>query len=135
MATSAIDERYFEKTVRSLAGAESEFVGRRYENCANRCYYACFQAAIAALIRADVRPQSGSEQWAHTFVQSQFVGVLINRRKLYPSGLRDVVAQNQSLRQTADYDPDPVTEIEAARRLRRSRTFVEAIRRAGGIVQ
>ena len=33
---------YLEKAVESLAGAESEYVNGRYNNCANRCYYACF---------------------------------------------------------------------------------------------
>jgi uncharacterized protein (UPF0332 family) len=30
------------KALESLAGAESEFANARYNNCANRCYYACF---------------------------------------------------------------------------------------------
>ena len=42
---------YTDKAQESLAGAESEFANGRYNNCANRCYYACFQTAIAALLR------------------------------------------------------------------------------------
>jgi hypothetical protein len=38
------------KAEESLSGAESEFANDRNNNCANRCYYACFQAAIAALL-------------------------------------------------------------------------------------
>lgn len=38
-----------EKARESLAGAESEFSNERYNNCANRAYYAVFQAAIVAL--------------------------------------------------------------------------------------
>ncbi len=57
----------------------------RYINCANRCYYACFQAAITALIRSGIQP--GGPQWSHTFVPAQFNGQLINRRKLYSSAL------------------------------------------------
>ena len=33
---------YLEKAAESLAGAESEYVNGRYNNCSNRCYYACF---------------------------------------------------------------------------------------------
>jgi len=44
-------ELFLEKAGEALAGAESEFANGRYNNCANRCYYACFQAAIAALTR------------------------------------------------------------------------------------
>jgi uncharacterized protein (UPF0332 family) len=47
---------YLEKAIESLAGAESEFANRRYNNCANRCYYAMFQAAIAALMAAGIHP-------------------------------------------------------------------------------
>lgn len=49
---------FLEKAVDNLAVAESLFDQRRYDTCANRCYYACFQAAIAALLRAGVRPSN-----------------------------------------------------------------------------
>lgn len=51
---------YLSKARESLETAESEYVNRRYNSCANRCYYACFQAAIAALLRAGVRPRHAS---------------------------------------------------------------------------
>ncbi len=73
---------FLAKAEESLAGAESEFVSGCYNNCANRCYYACFQAAIAALQQAGIRARGG--QWGHDFVQAQFIGQLINRRRLYP---------------------------------------------------
>jgi hypothetical protein len=47
--------------------------------------------------------------WGHGFVQSQFVGQLINRRKVYPASLRDVLARNLILRHTAVYTIEPVT--------------------------
>jgi uncharacterized protein (UPF0332 family) len=46
----------------SLEGAESEFASGRYNNVANRAYYACFQAAIAALDLADIRPPDGKRE-------------------------------------------------------------------------
>jgi len=47
---SELSQLYLIKAEESLLGAESEFThGRRYNNVANRCYYACFQAAVAAL--------------------------------------------------------------------------------------
>lgn len=61
----------------------------RYNNCANRCYYACFQAAIAALQDAGIRPTG--PQWSHAYVPSQFDGVLIYRRKRYPTELRGIL--------------------------------------------
>ena len=111
---------------------ESELANGRYNSCANRCYYACFQAAIAALLREGIRPRG---QWNHEFVQGQFVGVLISQRHRYDSELRRVLSDNQSLRDKADYRAELVTATQAGRALRRSRTFVAAIRQRGGVVQ
>ena len=124
-------EPYLTKAEASLAGAESEFASGRFDNCANRAYYACFQAAIAALAQAGIQPSARDGQWGHAFVQGQFAGQLINRRHLYPVALRGVLSENLSLRQKADYDPAPVTRIQAHRALRRSRDFVQAARRGG----
>ena len=121
---------YLAKATESLLTAESEFVNGRYNSCANRCYYACFQAAIAALLREGIRP---SGQWSHQFVQAQLVGVLINQRKRYDPELRRVLSDNQTLRDQADYCPELVTTIQASRALRRSRLFVSAVRQRGGV--
>jgi uncharacterized protein (UPF0332 family) len=53
---------YLAKATESLLSAESEFVNGRYNSCANRCYYACFQAAIAALLSEGIHPAG---QWSH----------------------------------------------------------------------
>lgn len=118
------------KAEENLSGAESEFANDRYNNCANRCYYACFQEAIAALMQEGIRPSG--EQWSHAFVQGQFVGKLVNRRKRYAAALRDVLARTLILRQTADYEPDQVTKLRASRAPRRTREFLEAIRKRAG---
>jgi uncharacterized protein (UPF0332 family) len=70
-------EIYLAKAAESLLSAESDFAGSRYNSCANRCYYACFQAAVAALIREGIHPHG---DWGHDFVQGRFVGQLIDRR-------------------------------------------------------
>lgn len=118
---------YMEKAFESLAGAESEIGAGRYNNGANRCYYACFQAAIAALMRSGVSPLGAQRQWSHAFVPAQFVGQLINRRKVYPPSMRDTLSRTYMLRQTADYADDAVTQVEAERALRRTRDFVQTI--------
>ncbi len=56
MAEPEITEIYLLKAEESLAGAESEFINGRYNNTAGRCYYACFQAAIAALAQSYLAP-------------------------------------------------------------------------------
>jgi len=123
---------YLTKAIESLLTAESEFVNGRYNSCANRCYYACFQGAIAALLSQGIRP---SGQWNHQFVQAQFVGVLINQRKRYDAQLRRALSDNQSLRDKADYRLELVTDTQASRALRRTRLFVTAIRQRGGVAQ
>ena len=66
MAESQVTEIYLLKAEESLAGAESEFINGRYNNTANRCYYACFQAAIAALVQEGMQPSG--RQWGHEYV-------------------------------------------------------------------
>jgi hypothetical protein len=68
-------ELYLAKARTSLAGAQSELEQRRFDNAAIRAYYACFQAAVAALIWAGFRPP-GAGTWDHGFVQARFVGEL-----------------------------------------------------------
>ncbi len=123
---------FLEKAQASLAGAESEAANARYDNCANRLYYACFQAAVAALLRAGIRSPNPQGHWSHSFVPGQFVGQLINRRKLYPAALRDTLPRTYQLRQTADYTDDLVTQAEASRALRRARELVSAVLEQGG---
>ncbi len=116
---------FLEKALESLAGAESEFANRRFNNVASRCYYAAFQAAIVSLQRAGIEPRSG--RWGHDLVPAQFEGLLINRRHLYPGELRDVLSRNYTLRQAADYNEAPTSQAQANHALRRTRTFLEAV--------
>jgi uncharacterized protein (UPF0332 family) len=121
---------FLEKALECLAGAESELANARYNNAANRAYYAVFHAAIAALQRAGVH--AAGDTWSHAFVPAQFDGLLINRRHLYPTELRGALNRNAGVRLSADYDEEPVTQTEANRAVRRSRTFVSVIQTGGG---
>ena len=122
---------YLVKAQECLVGATSELANRRFNNCANRCYYAVFQAAIAVLLREGIQ-SSREDAWTHSFVQSQFAGTLIHRRKLYPTSLRDTLAQNLMVRQRADYEDQYITEVQAQRALRRAREFLDALYQRGG---
>ena len=119
---------YLSKAHESLLTAESEFANGRYNSCASRCYYACFQTAVAVLLREGIRSR---EQWKHDFVQAQFVELPINRRKLYNPNLRRVLSENRILRELADYHAKLVTETQADRALRKSRAFVAAVQQRG----
>ncbi len=114
-----------------MTGAKAEFEGGRYNNSANRSYYAVFQAAIYALQLEGFRALQG--EWGHNFVQAQFSGQLVNRRHRYPRELRSVILENYHVRTRADYEERPVTEVLASRALQRAERFVAAIvqRQAG----
>src|SRR4051794_3651501 len=71
---------FLAKARESLAGAESEFVNSRFNNCTNRCYYACLQAAPAALEKAGVKPTEPRLAFGHGFIQAHFVGELIGKK-------------------------------------------------------
>lgn len=120
------DEReiFMSKARESLASADRDLNDGRYNSCANRCYYACFQAAIAALIDDRIRPTG---QWDHGYVQGQFVGQLVNRRKRYATAHRRTLIDTMALRLRADYERQHVTRTEATRALARSRALVQDI--------
>ena len=120
------------KALESLSSAQSEFSNRRFNRSVNRRYYACFHAAAAALIQEGPQPRSPSGQLRHEAVHGQFVGELLNRRHRFPSELRTTLALNQALRQTADYEEAMVSQTQAARALRRSEQFVDAVTSARG---
>jgi uncharacterized protein (UPF0332 family) len=94
---------YLVKARESLEGASSEFANGRFDNCASRAYYACFQAAIAALLSEGIGTAGQAEQWGHDYVQARFTGDLINRRKQYPGTFRETLIRGLQLRHTADY--------------------------------
>ena len=118
---------YLAKARTSRAGAHTELEHRRFDNAVNRAYYACFQAAVAALMWAGFRPPAGLATWDHGFVQARFVGELINRRKLYASDLRDTLSSTMRQRHKADYQYDSVTSDQAIRAVRRATRFVDEV--------
>ena len=119
---------FLERAVESLDGAASEFVNGRRHNAASRAYYACFQAALAALIRFGIRPVAARSEVSHSVVQAEFARELIQRRKVFPAELRVTLPELIGIRHAADYWATGVSEREAGRALARARTFVDAVR-------
>lgn len=116
---------FLEKAAESLAGAESEYANKRYQNASNRAYYACYQAAVAALLAAGVKPTGA--RWNHETVQALFIRELINRRKRYPAELGGIFERLVTLRNTADYKTELVKDVQSARSNRKAREFVTAV--------
>ena len=120
-----VRNEFLAKARESLQGAESELVNRRYNNAANRAYYACFHAAIAALLAAGIH----DERWEHDFVQARFSGILIRQRKLYPSEFGRYLPDNFDIRREGDYKPASVSSKRARDAVERAREFVRLIAR------
>ena len=117
--------RFLFKAAESLASAEADLAATRYNSCADRAYYAAFQAAIAALIHSGVTQRR--QRWEHAFVMSEFSGTLIRRRRLVPSSLRDVLNSLRDARNVADYRSSSVSRDTAKRSLRNARTVVAVV--------
>jgi len=103
---------YLAKAHENLAGAESEFQHGRTNSCARSAYYACFHAAIAALLQAGLTPPEPARGWGHDWVQVSFVGQMIQRRKIYPANLRRTLPDLLALRHKADYRATHVSQRE-----------------------
>jgi uncharacterized protein (UPF0332 family) len=94
--------------------------------CANRAYDACFQAAIAALLAAGIRPASPRGEWSHACVQRQLNGLLIIRRKRNPAALRRILRDRMAVREKAGDTPASVSARVASRVLQAAQAFVRA---------
>ena len=129
MTSDLAIQTFCAKALENIDIAASELTNRRYNASANRAYYAVFHAAIVALLRAGIKPASA--QWGHGFVQAQFAGQLVARRKVYPAALRDTLPRLEELRERADYALTLVSQIQAQRALRRAQEFIDAVERGG----
>lgn len=131
MTTNIDMQVLLEKAIENLASATSEHANQRYNACANSAYYARFQAGIVALMRAGIGPATRQSEWGHGFVQAQFAGELVGRRKQYPATLRDTLPRLLELRERAAYETTHVSQTQAARALARGREFVAAVLSGG----
>ena len=110
---------YLAKAHENLAGAESELQHGRTNSCARSAYYACFHAAIAALLHSGLTAPEPARGWSHDWVHASFVGHLLQRRKLYPSNLRRLLPDLLALRHKGDYRATSVSQREAQQAVRR----------------
>ncbi len=117
--------RFLRKARESLASAEADVRAGRYNSAANRSYYAAFQAAVAALINAGIRP--AGNQWQHRFVNSQFSGKLVRRRKLLDSDFPALLDDLFRTRVVGDYEAGDVARRDASRGIRGAGRIVQGV--------
>jgi uncharacterized protein (UPF0332 family) len=118
---------YLVKAHENLASAEGELQHGRTNSCARSAYYACFHAAIAALLQAGLTPPEPARGWGHDWVHASFVGQLIQRRKLYPASLRRILPDLLALRHKGDYRAISVSQREAQQAVHNAQTLVHAV--------
>ncbi len=116
-------EGFFAKARRGMASAERCFAVEDYEGSANRAYYACFHAVIAALARYGIEHGKKPHDW----VQSQFAAELVHRRKLFPRDFVPLLLDVQRIRHSADYEPSTLPKSVATKQLRQAQRLVQTI--------
>jgi len=117
---------FLEKSLENLAVAEWAFENGHYNACANRAYYAMFQAALAALSSVGITTKT--DVIDHGWVQRTFALELTKRRKMFP-GMGSYLNDVRLVRNIADYEQDKVNRRRASQVLRVAQTMVEAIRK------
>ncbi len=116
-------QEFFSKAVENLKIAQLSFEHECYNACANRAYFAAFQAAVAALSAQGIR----SEKNEHSWVQSEFNFRLIKRKKIYPSKIKAYLLDMQEIRNKADYSEKDIGKKTAYRQLSRATEMINLI--------
>lgn len=117
-------QAYLVKAQESLAAAEAELAGGRYNSSGSRAYYAAFQAAVALLIENGTSPRGNS--WEHKYVLSEFSGKLIRRRKVIPAQFKGTLSALIELRIVADYKERSLSRREGLEMHREAAELVRA---------
>jgi len=95
---------YLEKAESSYLGARACLERKAFDSRVSPCYYAVFQAAIAALMQlTDFRPFGG--EWSHKATQAEFNRRLVMRRKVFSGQIGKTLLTLIEWRHRADYSP------------------------------
>jgi uncharacterized protein (UPF0332 family) len=116
---------FLQKAHENLEDARVAVEQQRWNAAANRAYYAAYQAAIAALATEGMTKANHPHSW----VQAQFSGILIQRRKLYASTMKSYLMTMQRLRDAADYSPIMVSKNDARTQLKHATELISSIAR------
>ncbi len=114
-----------EKARENLASAQLCFDQGYFNACANRLYYAMFQAAIAVLAQAGLLPAGG--RVSHDWLQANFSSHFIHRRKLFSAKLKSYLPEAYRVRALADYEAISVSKNIAANELKKAKEFVAVV--------
>jgi uncharacterized protein (UPF0332 family) len=111
---------YLIKAKENLRIALLSFEQECYNACANRAYFAVFQAAVAALLHNGIT----RGRYDHKWVQSEFNEKMIKRRKVYPGRIKPYLMEMQTIRNIADYEHHTVSKKDAADQLLKAQEMI-----------
>jgi len=117
---------FLNKAEENLKIAQISFDNECYNACANRAYYASFQAAIAALTDKGFLSKGRND---HKWVQAEFSEKLIKRQKVYPAKIKSYLMKMQMLRNIADYEYETVCKKDASEQIRKAAEMIGFIRK------
>lgn len=118
-----MNEGFLNKAKENLKIAQMSFENECYNACANRAYYAAFQAAIEILCKHGV--QKGKND--HAWIQSEFNLRLIKRQKIFPSKLKTYLSDMMYIRHIADYSEKGISKRTADEQLSMSTEMIHLI--------
>ncbi len=116
-------QEFLSKAKENLKIARISFEQECYNACANRAYFAAFQAAIAALADKGIQNRKNDHAW----VQSEFNRRLIKNRKVYPDKMKTYLLNMQDVRNHADYSVEKIGKKLAGRQLGRADEMIMSI--------
>ena len=97
-----------------------------YNACANRAYYAMFQAAVGMLMtKGFVFEQK--QHFDHAKVLAMFANEFINRKKVFQSKFKSHLYDAQIIRGMADYEIRMISRKRAHRQLTKVKELTDAI--------
>jgi uncharacterized protein (UPF0332 family) len=121
-----IIDAYLTKANESLESAKDDLSQRRYNSCASRAYYSCYQASVALLTNQGKVSKGARKIWKHEAIQAQ-IAMLIRRKKVLPSLHKRTLPTLLITRLEADYKPQSITKREAKRSLQTATDFVRLV--------
>ncbi len=116
-------EAFMRKARNNLAAARHCYDAGLYDAAANRAYYAAFQGAVAVLAHYGVRKDRLDHEW----VQAEFSGRLIQRRKIFTGKIRSYLSDMQAVRDIADYSRENVSKKSARNQIRKAEEIIQEI--------
>ncbi len=116
-------KEFLSKAKENLKIAQLSFDNECYNACANRSYFASFQAAVAALAAHGIQSNKNEHAW----VQSEFNLQLIKRKKIYPEKLKTYLLTMQEIRNIADYSDENISRKVARRQFSQANEMIQNI--------